>query len=61
MVWIAGVIGGWILFSAALLIVLCMFSSRLSQAEGREEIWTGHEARSKAPAERHLQGAPSQL
>ena len=39
MVWAIAIIGGWILFSAALVGVLCMFSSRLSQAEGREEVW----------------------
>lgn len=56
---IAGVIGGWILFSAALVVMLCMFSSRLSHAEGRTEEWSGHELRSKAPAERPLRSAPS--
>lgn len=40
MVLIAIVIGGFVLISAALLIVLCMFSSRLSQAEGRTENWS---------------------
>jgi len=59
MIWIASLIGGWILFSAALVMVLCMFSSRLSQIEGREEIWEGHEIRLMTPADRSLQGAPS--
>jgi len=41
--------------------MLCMFSSRLSHAEGREEIWEGYEMGSKEPAERPLRGAPSRL
>lgn len=61
MVWIIGIIGGWIVFSAALVIILCMFSSRLSQAEGREEVWVARDVPSKASAERPLQGAPSRL
>lgn len=61
MVWIIGIIGGWIVFSAALVIILCMFSSQLSQAEGREEAWVTRDITSKAPAERPLQGAPSRL
>ncbi len=61
MVWIAGVIGGWIFFSALLVLMLCMFSSRLSQAEGREEDWSAQAAPAKAPAERPLRSAPSRL
>lgn len=35
MIWI--VIGAWIIFSAALVIALCMFSSRCSALEGHKE------------------------
>lgn len=45
MVLIAIVIGGFVLISAALLIVLCMFSSRLSAQEGRREVWQEPEPR----------------
>lgn len=61
MVWIAGVLGGWILVSAAVVVVLCMFSSQLTRAEGHEESWEGYTVRSKAPTERPLHGAPSRL
>ena len=61
MVWIASVIGGWIVLSAVVVVFLCMFSSRLSQAEGRVEDWSGHQVPAKATADRRLQGAPSRL
>lgn len=61
MVWVAGVIGGWMVISAALVVIMCIFSSRLSQAEGRQEIWEGQAVRSTVPADRPLRGAPSGL
>ena len=52
---IAIVIGLYILFSATILVSICMISSRFSQQEGLVEEWTAQEwAYDEAPAPQKL-------
>lgn len=56
---IIGAILGYCLFSGALVVIISMHSSRLSQAEAYEEDWRSEEARSPKQAGQRLSGVSS--
>lgn len=53
MSWIIGAIALYCLFAATLIIILSMFSSRLSRQENFEEVWESEQDQDAKAVERH--------